>query len=91
MPVKTKQINMSDNNKETTCSDRRMDRHEWILEQHEDDIKDLHESTTKMAESIASINLTLIQLKWLAYGGASVYLMQAAGFVDLVKAVVFGV
>jgi hypothetical protein len=44
-----------------------------------------------MAESIASINLTLIQLKWLAYGGASVYLMQAAGFVDLVKAVVFGV
>jgi hypothetical protein len=82
---------MSDNKKETACPDRRMDRHEWILEQHEDDIKELHESSTKMAKSIASINLTLIQIKWLAYGGASVYLMQAAGFVDLVKAVVFGI
>jgi len=82
---------MPDNKKETTCPDRRMDRHEWVLEQHEDDIKELHETSTKMAKSIASINLTLIQLKWLAYGGALAYLLQSVGFVDLVKAVVFGV
>jgi hypothetical protein len=80
---------MSDKNKETSCPDRRMDRHEWILEQHEDDIKELHNSTVKMAESIASINLTLIQLKWLAYGGASAYLMQTVGFIDVVKSVLF--
>jgi len=80
---------MADKKRETACPDRRMDRHEWILEQHEEDIKELHDSTVKMSESIASINLTLIQLKWLAYGGALAYLLQSVGFVDVVKSVLF--
>jgi hypothetical protein len=80
---------MSEDKNDLSCPDRRMDRHEWILEQHDEDIKELHDSTVKMAESIASINLTLIQLKWLAYGGASAYLMQTVGFIDIVKSVLF--
>jgi hypothetical protein len=80
---------MADKKGETSCPDRRMDRHEWILEQHEEDIKELHNSTVKMAESISSINLTLIQLKWLAYGGALAYLLQSVGFVEAVKSVLF--
>ena len=87
MLAKTRPIDMADKKGETSCPDRRMDRHEWILEQHEEDIKELHDSTVKMAESIASINLTLIQLKWLAYGGASAYLLQSVGFVEAVKSV----
>ena len=78
---------MSDKNKETSCPDRRMDRHEWILEQHEEDIKELRDSTAKMAESISSINLTLIQIKWLAYGGAAAYLLQSVGFVETMKSI----
>ena len=89
MPVKTRPIDMADKKGETSCPDRRMDRHEWILEQHEEDIKELHDSTVKMAESISSINLTLIQLKWLAYGGALAYLLQSVGFVEAVKSVLF--
>jgi hypothetical protein len=89
MLAKTRPIDMADEKGETSCPDRRMDRHEWILEQHEEDIKELHDSTVKMAESISSINLTLIQLKWLAYGGALAYLLQSVGFVEAVKSVLF--
>ena len=87
MPVKTRPIDMADKKGDASCPDRRMDRHEWILDQHEEDIKELHDSTVKMAESISSINLTLIQLKWLAYGGALTYLLQSVGFVEVMKSI----
>lgn len=73
---------------DTQCPDRRMDRHDWILEQHEEDIQELRDSSKSMAASISSINLTLIQIKWLAYGGAGTYIIDSAGIVDVIKAII---
>lgn len=65
---------------------RRIDRHEWMLEQHEEDITEVKKISQQLKQDTQSIVLALTQIKFLIIGGAIVYAIQATGFASVVGA-----
>jgi hypothetical protein len=65
---------------------RRIDRHEWMLEQHEEDISEVKKISQQLKDDTQSIVLALTQIKFLIIGGAIVYAIQATGFAAVVGA-----
>lgn len=65
---------------------RRIDKHEWMLEQHEEDIGEVRAISRQLTVAIQTIVLTLTQIKFLIIGGALVYAAQATGFAKVVGA-----
>lgn len=65
----------------------RVDRLEWRIEAHSEQLKTLQATTGELTLQLATINRTLIQIKWLAIGGAIVLSGQAMGIGTFLKLV----
>ena len=48
--------------------EKRVDKHEWILKTHDDELKSLKDNEEKMQSTLFSIQQNLNQIKWLAFG-----------------------
>lgn len=51
-------------------------------------VQDIHtKSIDTLTVSLDRISTSFMQIKWLAYGGASLYILSTIGFVDFVKGI----
>lgn len=48
--------------------EKRVDKHEWILKTHDDELKTLKDNEEKMQSTLFSIQQNINQIKWLALG-----------------------
>ena len=48
--------------------EKRVDKHEWILKTHDDELRSLKDNEEKMQKTLFSIQQNLNQIKWLALG-----------------------
>lgn len=48
--------------------EKRIDKHEWILKTHDDELKTLKDNEEKMQSTLFSIQQNINQIKWLALG-----------------------
>jgi len=63
----------------------RVVRLEIKTDNHEDDIKELHKSTTDMSKAMASIEKNLAQIKYIATGALAVVVTQSLGLDRAIK------
>lgn len=66
---------------------QQVDRLEWRVDLHEEQLKTLQDNATELKEQLDCINKSLLQIKWLVVGGAVVYWAQAMGFHEFIKLV----
>jgi len=59
---------------------------ELRVDNHQDELKNLQDISTDLRNSLAGIEKTLSQIKWLATGAVVVILGQTMGFDKLLKA-----
>jgi ABC-type Fe3+-citrate transport system substrate-binding protein len=64
---------------------KKLDRHDWILTQHEEDIQEIRSVATSTKLAVESIELTLNQIKYMAYGGIAVYTADSIGLLKVIK------
>ncbi len=64
-----------------------VDRLEWRIDLHEEQLRTLTANAEELRSMLDSINRTLLQIKWLAVGGACVYWAQAMGLGEFIKLV----
>lgn len=67
----------------------RVSKLEWRVEDHSAQLERLHSQTSDLREELHNINKSLLQIKWLAIGGAVVLLGESLGLGSLMK--IFGV
>ena len=48
--------------------EKRVDKHDWILKTHDDELKSLKDNEEKMQSTLFLIQQNLNQIKWLAFG-----------------------
>jgi len=63
----------------------RLDRLTWRVDSHTDQISKLHEQTNDLKSELCLINKSLLQIKWIAVGGAVVILGQSLGVTSIMK------
>jgi len=63
----------------------RLDRLTWRVDSHTDQISKLHEQTSDLKSELSLINKSLMQIKWIAVGGAVVILGQSMGVTSIMK------
>lgn len=59
---------------------------ELRVEDHADDLKRLQDISDSLKKSLAGIEKTLAQIKWIAIGIIAAYTFQTLGFEKLIKA-----
>jgi|TARA_R110000737_G_C14585929_1_gene486602 hypothetical protein len=64
-----------------------VDRLEWRIDLHEEQLRTLTANAEELRNMLDSINRTLLQIKWLAVGGACVYWAQEMGLGEFIKVV----
>ena len=67
----------------------RVSKLEWRVDNHSAQLTRLHNQTSELREELHNINKSLLQIKWLAIGGAVVLLGESLGLGNLMK--IFGV
>ena len=67
----------------------RVNKLEWRVDNHSKQLTRLHNQTSELREELHNINKSLLQIKWLAIGGAVVLLGESLGLGSLMK--IFGV
>jgi hypothetical protein len=67
----------------------RVSKLEWRVDNHSAQLTRLHNQTSELREELHNINKSLLQIKWLAIGGAVVLLGESLGLGSLMK--IFGV
>lgn len=67
----------------------RVSKLEWQAEDHSAQLERLHSQTSDLREELHNINKSLLQIKWLAIGGAVVLLGESLGLGNMMK--IFGV
>ena len=67
----------------------RVSKLEWRVEDHSAQLTRLHNQTSDLRDELHNINKSLLQIKWLAIGGAVVLLGESLGLGSLMK--IFGV
>ena len=60
---------------------------ELRVDNHEDDMKRLSDISDSLKKSLAGIEKTLAQIKWISLGIICAYSWQALGFERIVKAI----
>lgn len=61
----------------------RLNKAEWTLELHENELKELRDTSDDMRHSLRSIEATLSQIKWVAIGIGLAYFAQQFGLSQL--------
>lgn len=62
-----------------------VDRLEWRIDLHEEQLRTLTANAEELRSMLDSINRTLLQIKWLVVGGACVYWAQEMGLTEFIK------
>lgn len=65
--------------------DHRVIKLELRVDNHENELKELKDTSTKMQTALSSIEKTLAQIKWLAAGALLAYVFQALGLKETLK------
>lgn len=61
----------------------RLSKAEWTLELHENELKELRDTSDEMRMSLRAIQATLSQIKWVAIGVGLSYFAQQFGLSQL--------
>ena len=65
----------------------RVDRLEWRVDAHSEQLTRLHQQTADLKVELNNINKSLMQIKWIAVGGAIVFAGQSMGLGNFFKLV----
>lgn len=58
---------------------------EWRVDNHSKQLTRLHNQTSELREELHNINKSLLQIKWLAIGGAVVVVGESLGLGSIMK------
>ena len=62
-----------------------LERLTWRVDSHSEQLSKLHEQTSGLKNELCLINKSLMQIKWIAGGGAVVILGQSLGVTSIMK------
>lgn len=65
--------------------ENRVSKVEWTLDQHHEALKELHNTTEDLHESLLGIQATLSQIKWFAMGAVALYFADSIGLTQALK------
>ena len=65
--------------------EKRVDKHEWMLKTHDDELKSLKDNEEKMQTTLFSIQQNLNQIKWIALGFIAATAAAELGLVQALK------
>lgn len=65
--------------------ENRVNKVEWRLDQHNENIRELFDTSEELRVSLSGIHQTLVQIKWFAIGVAIVYLGDQFGLGSILK------
>ena len=63
----------------------RVSKLEWRVDNHSAQLTRLHNQTSDLRDELHNINRSLLQIKWLAIGGAVVILGESLGIGNMMK------
>ena len=65
--------------------EKRVDKHEWMLKTHDDELRSLKDNEEKMQTTLFSIQQNLNQIKWIALGFIAATAASELGLVQALK------
>lgn len=63
----------------------RVSKLEWRVDNHSKQLTRLHNQTSELRDELHNINKSLLQIKWLAIGGAVVLVSESLGLGNVLK------
>jgi predicted nucleic acid-binding Zn-ribbon protein len=63
----------------------RVNKLEWRVDNHSKQLTRLHNQTSELRDELHNINKSLLQIKWLAIGGAVVVVGESLGLGSMMK------
>jgi hypothetical protein len=63
----------------------RVNKLEWRVDNHSKQLTRLHNQTSELRDELHNINKSLLQIKWLAIGGAVVLVGESLGLGNVLK------
>lgn len=63
----------------------RVSKLEWRVDNHSKQLTRLHNQTSELRDELHNINKSLLQIKWLAIGGAVVLVGESLGIGNVLK------
>lgn len=69
--------------------DTRLLKLEIIVQGHQEDLKELGDTSKMLKESLDGIKATLQQIKWLVVGGAFVFVSNEVGIIKVLKTLMY--
>ena len=69
--------------------DQRLLKLEIIVQGHQEDLKELGDTSKMLKESLDGIKATLQQIKWLVVGGAIVFVSNEVGIIKVLKTLMY--
>jgi hypothetical protein len=63
----------------------RVNRVEWTIERHDENIKELWDTSEELRKSLTGIHQTLVQIKWFALGFACLYMADQFGLSSIFR------
>lgn len=63
----------------------RISRIEWRLDEHDEELKELRDTSKDLRTSLEEIRKTLFQIKWIAIGGGIVFIADNIGIMQALK------
>jgi hypothetical protein len=63
----------------------RVSKLEWRVDNHSKQLTRLHNQTSELRDELHNINKSLLQIKWLAIGGAIVLVGESLGLGNVLK------
>jgi len=65
-----------------------LERHEWHLSEHDEDIQELKEANKALSDAIDGVNYTLVQIKHMVYGACLLYVLTSFGILEVIKGII---
>ena len=65
--------------------ENRLNKTEWVIEQHDNSINELRGVSRELKKSLYSIHQTLVQIKWFAVGAAVIVFANQMGIGSLFR------
>ena len=65
--------------------EKRVDKHEWMLKTHDEELRSLKDNEEKMQTTLFSIQQNLNQIKWIALGFIAATAANELGLVQALK------
>jgi hypothetical protein len=62
---------------------------EYVTDTHEQDLKELRDTSRELSATLAGIQDNLKQIKWMATGAALVFIANEMGLIKLLKTILF--